>query len=305
MTTIQKTILVATVTAAVGTGFYQTRRASQMQSEVQSLEQQRASLSEQIQQLSQQSDNATNALAALKQSNDSLRQDTQDIPKLRGELARLRSEAQELEQLRAAIVNDPTESMAKSWLARVTKLKQSLAQMPDQTIPELRFLTEQDWLNAVKSTKPLTSEADLDQALSSLRKSAKNEFARLVQKALRSYTQANNGQLPTDFSQVKPYFGSPADDALLQRYEFTAPGVVGLKSSPLDDQDDQYYKITAEDVSTITGGVAEGMLKQALQEFAAANHGQEPADPSQLLPYVRTPGEKAVLQRLMQNPSAK
>jgi hypothetical protein len=236
--------------------------------------------------------------------NASLLQDTADIPKLRGEVARLRSESQELDQLKTAIMNDPTESVAKSWLDRVSKLKQSLAQMPEQTIPGLRFLTEQDWLNAVKNSKQLTSEADFNQALSSLRSSAKNEFARLLPKALRSYAQVNNGQLPADFSKIKSYFGFPADDGLLQRYEFTEPGVVGQKATPLDDQDDTYYKISVDGISTITGSVAENTLKQALQEFAAANHGQKPSDPSQLLPYVKTPAEQAVLQRLLQNPMA-
>jgi hypothetical protein len=58
-------------------------------------------------------------------------------------------------------------------------------------------------------------------------------------------------------------------------------------------------------LSMITGGVAENTLKQALQDFAAANHGQQPADPTQLLPYVRTPAEQAVLQRLIQHTAGK
>jgi hypothetical protein len=175
--------------------------------------------------------------------------------------------------------------------------------MPDQQIPELEFLTEEDWLNAVKNVKQLSNEGNLNQALSSLRTSAKHEFAVLLQKALRSCSLANNGQLPTDFSQIASYLDTPLDNAVLQRYEFTAPGVVSEKPTPLDDKDDAYYKISVEDVSSITGSVAENTLKEALQEFSLANQGQKPSDPSQLLPYARTPSEQAVLQRLIQYPT--
>ena len=37
--------------------------------------------------------------------------------------------------------------------------------------------------------------------------------------ALLQYAEDNNGQFPADLSQLKPYFKSPVDDAVLQRYE--------------------------------------------------------------------------------------
>jgi len=303
MSTLQKTMIVGTLAAGLGTGIYEARRASHLQGNLQVLEQQRAVLNAQVQQLSRERDDVASRLATAQKANDSLRKDTLELPKLRAEVARLRSDSQGLAQLKAAITDDPTQSAAKSWLDRVSKLKQSLAQMPDQKIPELQFLTEEDWLNAVKNIKELSNEGHLNQALSSLRTAAKHEFAVLLQKALRSYALANNGQLAADFSQIASYLGAPLDNALLQRYEFTAPGMVSEKSTALDDQDDAYFEISAEDVSTITGSVAENTLKQALQEFSLANHGQKPTDPSQLLPYARTPAEQAVLQRLIQYPT--
>jgi hypothetical protein len=45
--------------------------------------------------------------------------------------------------------------------------------------------------------------------------------------ALRKYAQANNGQLPRELSQLSPYFSSPIDPAILNRYEIVrADGLV-------------------------------------------------------------------------------
>jgi hypothetical protein len=58
-------------------------------------------------------------------------------------------------------------------------------------------------------------------------------------------------------------------------------------------------------MSIESGSVAENTLKQALQEFSAAHNGLKPSDPSQLLPYVKTPAEQAALQKLLQDSVAK
>jgi len=46
-------------------------------------------------------------------------------------------------------------------------------------------------------------------------------------------------------------------------------------------------------------------LEPALQAFSAANNGQQPTDPAQLLPYLNTPAQQAALQRMIQNSAAK
>lgn len=43
----------------------------------------------------------------------------------------------------AASEKDPTESEMESWMDRDNKLRERLAQTPDQTIPEFRLLTNQ------------------------------------------------------------------------------------------------------------------------------------------------------------------
>ena len=67
-----------------------------------------------------------------------------DVPRLRGEVGRLRENTHSSN-------NDPTAAAAKSWLARVSQLKERLQQTPGAKIPEFQFLTEQDWLNAAQN----------------------------------------------------------------------------------------------------------------------------------------------------------
>jgi hypothetical protein len=46
-----------------------------------------------------------------------------------------------------------------------------------------------------------------------------NFGADVLKPALEKYAKGNDGQFPGDVSQLKPYFKSPVDDAILQRWE--------------------------------------------------------------------------------------
>lgn len=219
-------------------------------------------------------------------------------------MARLRADAQELTQFKAkeaARQNASPESTPKSPQELVSELKARLAQAPDQTIPELQFLTEQDWLNAVKDMQRLATENDVRRGLSALRGFAKKNFAQMVHTALVNYAQANSSQSPTEMSQLAPYFASAPDALLLQRYEITQPGLVNEKATPIDDQDDTYYQITKDGAEVILGSVAEKTLSRAFQAFVDAHNGEKPKDPSQLRPFLKTAAEQAALQNLLQN----
>jgi len=302
MTTIQKTLIVTSLVAAIGTGFYEAHRASHLQEQTLALRLEQDSLAGQLQ---QEREEAAVKLAAAQQGSGPSRSDLSNLLKLRAEVARLRGNARELAQLKAAAAsneNDPAASEMKSWLDRVKKLKERLAQMPDQKIPEFQFLTDQDWLHAVRDLKQLETDADFGRAVSALRNSAQENFAGMVQGALRNYAQAHNGQPPADMSQLQPYFASAVDDSVLQRYEFSQSGTVATKPNLLDGQDDQYFEIST---STITGrSMNEITLQPAMNAFSAANNGQTPTAPSQLLPYVNTPAQQAALQKLIQSAAA-
>jgi RNA polymerase sigma factor (sigma-70 family) len=92
MTALQKSIVAAALTVAVGTGVFAVHQGSQMNEQIQALEQQRAPLAERLQQLVQERNDATSQLAALKEENARLKsgQNLTELMKLRGEVGMLR-----------------------------------------------------------------------------------------------------------------------------------------------------------------------------------------------------------------------
>jgi hypothetical protein len=148
--------------------------------------------------------------------------------------------------LPASATNPPVSAVVTLAAARVALLKLNLEQKPERRIPELQFADDKDWLEAAKLATT-ESDEDVRKAVSLLRTAAKLRFGRLLSLSLRKYTEANNGDLPTDLSQLKPFFRVAVDDAVLQRYEIyvtgnaAAPGfspystVVREKSEALPD----------------------------------------------------------------------
>jgi hypothetical protein len=95
MTTLQKTIIGATLAVAVGAGVYEARQASTLREQNQTLKEQQAPLAEQIQQLQRERDEATNRLAGLLAENSKLKSNPErnELLKLRGEVGVLRNQA--------------------------------------------------------------------------------------------------------------------------------------------------------------------------------------------------------------------
>ena len=221
MTATQKALIALAITAAAGTGIYEARQASQFRDQVQALQQQQAPLAEQIQRLQRERHAATNELAELQQENERLKSDPNktELLKFRGEVTRLRAASAQKQ-------NDPTETAAKALLGKINFLKQRLEQMPDKNIPELQYLNDDLWARIAQTAK-LDTDTGVRQALSRLRDVAKQIFSPQVGKALQNYIEANNGVLPTDVLQLKPYFKSPVDDATLARYQMLKTGNAG------------------------------------------------------------------------------
>jgi RNA polymerase sigma factor (sigma-70 family) len=299
MTTLQKSIIGATLAAAIGTGIFEARQASQLREQNQILQQQQAPLAEQLAQLQRERDDATNQLAALQAENDQSQSNPNEneLLKLRGEVTQLQNEA-----------NDSTEKAAKALMDKVNKLKQRLEETPNAKIPELQFLTEQDWLNAANGK--LDTDVDYRRALASLRSIGENEFASMLKTALSQYMQANNGQFPTDLSQLQPYFASPVDDAILQRWEITPASTVPnvgvgdmiiTEMTPVDDIFDSRTVVGSRGSGSVDflTTETENIIAPVYKAFLAANNGQEPADVSQILPYATTPEQQAAVQKMM------
>ena len=145
-----------------------------------------------------------------------------ELMRLRGEVGRLRTDLRESEQAKtnASISrNEMLASMANFYSERVSQIKQLLEINPSEKIPELQFLSDSDWLWLAHKNR-LDTEEGYRRAMSRTRKMAEENFgADVLKPALEKYAKGNDGQFPGDVSQLKPYFKSPVDDAILQRWE--------------------------------------------------------------------------------------
>jgi RNA polymerase sigma factor (sigma-70 family) len=306
MTTLQKAFIGAALATAVGTGLYEAHRASDFQEQMQALRQQMDPSAGQVNQLRQQLEAATRQLTELKSQNEMLRRDLADLPRLRGEVARLRDRA-------PATSDDPTAIAAKSWLARVGQLKERIQQTPGAKIPEFQFLTENDWLKAAQGE--LNTDEDYRRALSGLRGTAETTFINTeLSPAIKQYLNANNGQFPTDLAQLRNYFDPPVDASVLQRWEVvpanTTPNInmggdwVITQVTAVDEDYDHRFVVGPNGYGSSGAGdwnsatSPRTVLRSAMQAYMNANNGLEPSEPSQLSPYVTTPEEQAALQKV-------
>ncbi len=249
MTTLQKSLITAIIVAAVGAGIYEAREAASLRTRVQTFEQQQNSTPVvQVQKLSSEHDKAQRELAELREENERLIRNSAELLKLRGEVARLRTTERE-----SADGNDnPTQAEMKSWLARVDQLKKRLEERPDQSVPELQFVTNQDWLNVTR--REFNKDEDMRKAMSQLRDAGEKKFSEMLWPAWAKFLDANRGKELADFAELKPYFDRPVDDQLLQRYEIISskrvPNIqMGFdwlitQKSPVDEEFDARWLIT-------------------------------------------------------------
>jgi RNA polymerase sigma factor (sigma-70 family) len=91
MTTLQKTLLAATIAVAAGAGIYEAHQSSNLRDQIQSLQQQQ---DKRLQLLEAERDEASGKLANLQAENEKLNQNTSELLKLRSDVGRLRKEAE-------------------------------------------------------------------------------------------------------------------------------------------------------------------------------------------------------------------
>ena len=142
---------------------------------------------------------------------------------------------------------------------------------------------------------------------------AKGHFTPQLAAAFRRYLEANNNQPPGDGTLLAPYFESPVDLAILQRYGAVSAGqtssLVSMdrgelwairEKAPVDDYYDTAIMVRNRGNVGIQSISKFGdEVTAAIKAFQAANNGQRPADASQLAPYLHSSIDPAfVRQRL-------
>lgn len=279
MTTLQKTLVTATIAVLAGAGLYEARQAAQLRGKVKTLQQQQAPLAEQVQQLLRDLDDTKSRQSALGDGIAGIKSSNIELLKLRGEVARLRIAAGELAHSRDGsemTTNDVFGATAAAWANRASSFKQWFEQNPDKSIPELQLLTEADWLfEASRNLQVFTNRAqgnDIHMIADNLRTKAKSRFANMMGHALSGYIASNAGSLPDDLSQLLSYFppvgdafpsARPVNPSILERYELLRSGKVSdlpkgepvvREKAPVDDVIDAVLSITVGSYSMRSTG---------------------------------------------------
>jgi RNA polymerase sigma factor (sigma-70 family) len=214
------------------------------------------------------------------------------------------------------VFTGPAAEAMQSWLDRVQKLRDRLEEMPAQKIPELRLLTDDDWLGAAKHD--LANETDYRRALAALRTAAEQALFRKIQPALGRYAEANNSEFPASPLDLKPYLDESIDDDMLQRQEVVPASAIPnmrfggdwvlTQKAAVDELFDtrQVMGPTASGVLGDFVPLADLAAMTAIQQaYRAANPAKPLRDPTELTPYATTPEQQAALQRNLERQEAR
>jgi len=190
MIILQKPIVAAAIAIFAGAGVYAAHTASQLETELRSLELQQQQDESAESRIKSQTDQTASQSAAFQSDNEVLRHDIDGLA----------PDSRELAEQRAEQAKNQLQTLMTDWLKRVSLLQQRLDQTPGARIPEMELLADQDWLNVTR-TGPET-ESQYRQAMSRLRYAAQLKFCSILQTALSQYSKATGRQLPTDLTQL-------------------------------------------------------------------------------------------------------
>ena len=299
MSALHKTIIGVTLAATVGTATHQTLQASANRIEAQAIKERNSMREGQIQRQVSENEEAARRLAALKLDRDLLE----------ARVASLRSTPRS----EADRPDNPAEALLKKWQERVAQLKQQLEQNPGARIPEMKLLTESDWLLMVKQ-RSVGTETDWDRIFSQLRDAAEEKFVPQIRKALMAFQRTHNGQDPTDFAQLWPYFDPRTDPEILRRWTIvpakTFPNrkwdsdYVVMQMSGVVDKEVDRVKILTSSIGSVTSLAsikAAWLMEPVYEAYRKAYPGQTPKHPSAYSPFAVTPEQRAQLQVIIES----
>jgi RNA polymerase sigma factor (sigma-70 family) len=235
------------------------------------------------------------------------RRDTADQLKLAREQLEARRLAQSV-AAPAAPADAALDTQMKTWLAQIDQLHRFFAENPRLEIPELQFLSEQDWF-AVAAAGPISSELDFRRASAQLRDRAENIFTGKLSRALSEYVRTHGDQLPESPHELVPYFDPPVDPVLLDRYEMLQHGKAGevpprertrmiAAQRPVDVEFDVFHWAGTNGYGN-NGNYLAYQVGVAQAKFRRENPGQSPIDAARLLPYLKSPIDPVVLQKFL------
>jgi len=304
----------AVVVAGVATPLViQNQSQSRLREENLVLRKQNTQLAEQMTPLSAENARLSNLIAQATENQPAQQSQSNELLRLRGEVARLRQESGGGSRSKASGEDGPDDPAIQATIEllakRVTQLRQKLDQAPNRRIPEMKFLSDKDWLAVAGDLEKLESEDEYSAAISELQGRSKSVFGSMMKKALRRYAEANGDMLPTDITQLQPYFDQPMDAAALQRYEMAEAGKLAdsgrdkilIKEIDPGGNDDYYshFEFSLNGTTSHSGSRIGDALEQAAVAYANANSGLLPKTPEQLASYLQQEVDPARMQKFL------
>lgn len=199
----------------------------------------------------------------------------------------------------------------QGWLDRTRRLRQLLAEKPEMAIPEIRLLSDLDWLGLGRHAH-FEPEAALRETLARVRTSAKVKFAAQLSDALGKYLAAHGDQLPGNLSELIPFFPSPPAPDLLARYYLTraegangtpSPKTIEEQNQQPDPEYDSWISIPAKGGYSMRSGLAAEFYHGVTRARNAYQtiHGHEAPGIDELMPYLNfdPPLDEAAQQRFL------
>ncbi|MDR3456591.1 MAG: sigma-70 family RNA polymerase sigma factor [Verrucomicrobiae bacterium] len=310
MTTFQKIAVTAALTATIGAGVYEAKQAHDARNAVAKLQAEQTPLAMENARLQAEANKLSDLLAGAKDQKQLTQAQFNELLKLRGQIG--------VKQANSEVENDPAFQKSKIWLAKEKKIREQFALHPEQKIPEMQFLTEEDWLDHARHAD-VDTEKGMRIALSNIRAAASGAFATKFGLALQAYLAANQQQLPATASQLAGYFNPPLQDAdaIFSRYVPAAsdsfvsmnPNMTNMlfvqdKSTVVDAIDQRVMFGQHETVwlpplqPSQMNSVLPSDLEAVAKAYSDAN-GQGFLSPYDLKPYATTPEQKAALDKLI------
>jgi len=231
------------------------------------------------------------------------------IKRQKAEIEDLKSQIRVWEAAPRASPTDTASGRASeisAWAERLSQLRHFFADHPEQSIPEMRLVSSQQWLFWARTGKTDTPE-ELRKSAAAIRNSARGLMVGEMEKALPKYLAAHDGVLPASPADLAPFLGPEVDTEMLERYRMLIRGrasdnqgnlVLSEQVPATDEHLDVRYYFGIETFDSAMGWV-QGELQEARQDariaFAQAN-GRKNQNMAELLPYIASPAHRGYLE---------
>ncbi len=235
--------------------------------------------------------------------------------------AEIAQAGKQLEAAAPVVVSDRSAAQQNeiaAWVERVKRLRQLVTEKPEIAIPELRLLTEDDWLRVAKNAKFDTGK-NTRLALAELRATAIRQFQSRLTPALAAYEKAFPNQKPAGVQALAAYFSPPIDPSILDRYELQDPsGPSGFgpakwfvqNKAPVDFAYDSRFRTSTNSAFQNIGASAWipdylDRYRRAAQAYASSNSGKRPAYVADAIPFFTPPLAPDVAAHLIESEDRK